>query len=258
MSLRVLRERSALDNDGGNRIKGIDSTNENNNNKGSSCQSESTTAASRPGKSLPTPTQLDEEVDASSSGTPAFFQHKPGQWESDTPQTGASGVNASTLGMFRARLDRRLAGISIPSASQTRDKCTGGGLKNAARLADGSDRQPEKPSLADSTRGTATAAENDVCVASELAVAAASADKRRVRGALQIQSRSVAAAGAPVAEGGPVAPADVETVVEAVAARGMTDSQGSDRLAHEPADERHSKRVWEWEKVMVDWNPKNA
>lgn len=219
----------------------------------------STITASRPEKNLFKTQQLDQE--ASSAGSTALQHLQPGQRESDVPQNGARDVDTSTLGMFKTRLERRLEGISIPRADQATDKSTGGRVKNAAPRADETDRQHENPPSADSTANEATAAENEFLLASESAPpVVAHADTKRTGDPRVGDSRSVAVARVPVAEYGPVGPAGAEPVAEKGVARGSTSNQRFNGLAQEPAENHCRKRTstWEWEKVRVDWKPKNV
>lgn len=254
VSSEMLPEGPALDNHS-NKILGIDSTNENDNTKGGSCEGRSTTAASRRGKALSKPTQLDEDEEVSSAGTTAF-QHQPGQRESEMPQNVASGADTSTLDTFRARLDRRLEGISIPRAGQMRGKCIGGGLKNAGRPADGTDGQREH-SPVDSTTNTASAVKQETCQASASASLVANAEERRIGDPVLKGSLGIAVATVPVAARNKADSADAEPIAEEGAARGSTSSQRSNEMTQEPADKHRSRRMWEWENVRVDWTPKS-
>lgn len=253
MSLQVSPEGCAPGHHG-NSINGIDNINNSDGNK-CSCDSRSKTGASRTRKRLPVTPQADKETD--SAGTTSF-QHQPGQRERLVPpQLDARDTGTSILDTFRARLDRRLEGISIPRASQKRDTCDGEELENGARLGDGTDKRQEEPSAGSAT-DTETAAKNTLWLASKSASpVAAKAGTHKIGHTLLSESHRAADARVHACEESPVDGADSAPAEKGVA-RGSTNSQCLNTLTQKAADEHRGMRVWEWEHVRVDWNPKNA
>lgn len=174
---------------------------------------------------------------------PTAFQDSPDQRE-------------SKLATFRARLDDRIDGISIPCASKPRVRCTGGELKNAARWDDVTDGQRRTPSSAALSANTSTTAEKQPFNGVASTPPAVSIVPPRIGVTFPKHSRSVALARAPVAEGDPVGLAAAEEVSENGAAWGSASCHGFNRLTEEPVNTNRGIQMWEWEKVRVDWNLK--
>lgn len=212
----------------------------NNTNAGSNSSgggSSSATAASRSGKGRPEapPPKDGGRVDGASTYSlhgADDFQHQPGRWGREVPQIGAPDAETSTLVTFRARLDRRLEGISIPRASETQMQ---------------QDTLPRSSAV--STANTATAAEKQHFKEAASASVVANAEAKIT------SSRSVAFTSISATEGSPVGPIAAHDGSKKGAPRGNIGS--SNKLAQEPADANRTMHTWEWENVTVDWNPED-